>query len=214
MKGQKVELRATPERRRQVKGAIFLESAIVLYNIVEGVISVIAGLIAGSVVLVGFGLDSAIEVSAGVVVIWHLARSRVEEQPEWERRVAVFVGLTLLAVALYVFGRAVYNLATESKPSESYLGIGITLASVIIMPIVSRLQRILASRINSIALAADSRETLVCTYLSAATLLGLGANAVLGWWWADPAAAVALVFLIGREGLEIVRNKELLCVDE
>ena len=202
------------ERRRLVGQALLLESAIVVYNLAEGVISVIAGILAGSVVLVGFGLDSAIEVSAGLAVIWHLSRSREEEQPEWEERVAVFVGLTLLAVALYVFARAFYDLAAQSKPSESYLGIGVTLASVIVMPSVSRLQRGLAERINSKALAADSRETLVCTYLSVATLLGLGANALLGWWWADPIAGLALVFLIAREGWEILRNKELICVED
>jgi len=191
-----------------------LESSIVLYNIGEGVVSIIAGILAGSVVLVGFGLDSAIEVSAGLAVLWHLSRSREEEQPEWEERVAVFVGLTLLGVALYVFARAIYDLAAQSKPSESYLGIGVTLASVVVMPAVSHMQRALAVRINSKALAADSRETLVCTYLSVATLLGLGANAFLGWWWADPVAGLALVFLIAREGWEILRNKELICVDD
>jgi divalent metal cation (Fe/Co/Zn/Cd) transporter len=209
-----VQIGARSERRRLVRRAILLEASIVTYNIAEGIISIVAGILAGSVVLVGFGLDSAIEVSAGVVVMWHLSRSGKEEQPEWERRVAVFVGMTLLAVALYVLGRAAYSLATESKPSESYLGIGITLASVIVMPVVSRLQRDLAGQINSIALAADSRETLVCTYLSVATLLGLAANALYGWWWADPVAGIVLVYFIAREGLEIVRNKELICVDD
>ena len=190
-----------------------LEAAIIIYNLAEGIISVAAGIIAGSVVLVGFGLDSAIEVSAAVVVLFHLSRSGDEEQPEWERGVAAFVGLTLLLVAFYVFGRCIYNLATESKPAESYVGIAITLASLVVMPVVSRLQHNFAARINSIALEADSRETLVCTYLSAAALLGLAANAVLGWWWADPVAGLVLVFFIAREGREIFQHRELICVD-
>jgi divalent metal cation (Fe/Co/Zn/Cd) transporter len=192
---------------------MLLETSIIIYNLAEGIIAIGAGVIAGSVVLVGFGLDSAIEVSAALVVVFHLSRSGEEEQPEWERGVAAFVGLTLLLVAFYVFGRCIYNLATESKPSESYVGIAITLASLVVMPVVSRLQHNFAARINSIALEADSRETLVCTYLSAAALLGLAANAVLGWWWADPVAGLVLVFFIAREGWEIFHHRELICVD-
>jgi len=192
---------------------MLLEAAIISYNVIEGVVSVIAGIMAGSVVLVGFGLDSAIEVSAALVVLFHLSRSRDEERPAWERSVARFVGLTLLMVASYVLLRSVYDLATASRPDASYLGIGITLTSVVVMPIVSRLQGGMAVKINSQALAADSRETLVCTYLSGAALLGLGANAAFGWWWADPVAGLALVFFIAREGWGIFRNQELICVD-
>jgi divalent metal cation (Fe/Co/Zn/Cd) transporter len=193
---------------------MLLEAAIITYNVVEGVLSVISGIIAGSVVLVGFGLDSAIEVSAALVVVWHLSRSGEEDQPAWERRVARFVGATLLLLGLYVLIRAIYNLVTESRPEESYLGIGITTTSIIVMPLVSRLQHRYAVRINSIALEADSRETLVCTYLSVAALLGLAANAFLGWWWADPVAGLVLVYFISKEGWEIFRNQELICVDD
>jgi len=204
---------AMPTRRLLVRRAMLLEGAIIAYNLAEGITSVVAGIIAGSVVLLGFGLDSAIEVSAALVVLFHLSRSGEEEQPQWERGVAAFVGLTLILVAFYVLGRCLYDLATVSKPTESYLGIGITLASLIVMPVVSRLQHNFAVRINSIALEADSRETLVCTYLSAAALLGLAANAVLGWWWADPVAGLVLVFFIAREGWEIFQHRELICVD-
>jgi divalent metal cation (Fe/Co/Zn/Cd) transporter len=193
---------------------MLLETLIITYNVLEGVLSVAAGIAAGSVVLIGFGLDSGIEVSAAMVVLWHLSRSGAERQPRWEARVARFVGMTLLVVATYVLARSIYNLATVSKPEESYLGIAITAASVVIMPLVSRLQLRYARRINSIALAADSRETLVCTYLSLAALVGLGANALLGWWWADPVAGLVLVFLIAREGWEIYSHGELLCVDD
>ena len=203
-----------PGRRVLVRRAMLLEAAIISYNLIEGVLSVAAGLIAGSVVLVGFGLDSAIEVSAALVVLWHLSRSGEEQQPVWEGRVARLVGATLLLVAAYVAVRALYALATESKPEESYLGIGITAASLVIMPVVSRLQAGYARRINSAALLADSRETLVCTYLSAATLLGLAANAALGWWWADPLAGLALVYFVSREGWEIFSKGELICVDD
>lgn len=205
---------ATPDRPALVRRAILLESAIITYNLAEGVLSVVAGVLAGSVVLVGFGLDSAIEVSAAVVVVFHLTRSRDDEQPQWERRVAVFVGITLLGLAAYVAGRSVYSLVTESEPSESWIGIGITGASLVVMPVVSRMQRRLAERINSLALAADARETLVCTYLSATALAGLALNAFLGWWWADPLASLVMVFFIVREGWEIFSTRELICIDE
>lgn len=200
-------------RHALVRRAMLLEAAIITYNVVEGILSVAAGIVAGSIVLVGFGLDSAIEVSAALVVLWHLSRSGDEKQPAWEGKVARFVGFTLLLVASYVLVRSVYSLATQAEPEESPLGIGITMASIVIMPFASRFQHRFAARIGSAALEADSKETLVCTYLSVAALVGLGANALFGWWWADPVAALALVFLIAREGWEIFSNRELICVD-
>jgi divalent metal cation (Fe/Co/Zn/Cd) transporter len=201
------------ERPPLVRRAILLQVTLISYNLAEGVIAVIAGLLAGSVALVGFGLDSAIEVSAAVVVLFHLSNSRDEESPEWERRVALFVGLTLLVLAAYVGGRAVYSLATQSEPSESWLGIGVTATSLVVMPFVSRAQRRLAGRINCLALAADAKETLVCTYLSAAALSGLTLNALLGWWWADPVASLIMVYVIVREGWAVFTTRELLDID-
>jgi divalent metal cation (Fe/Co/Zn/Cd) transporter len=200
-------------RRTLVRQAILLELSIIAYNLAEGAIALVAGVLAGSVVLIGFGLDSAIEVSAALVVVWHLTRSGEEKQPHWEQRVAQFVGLTLLLLAVYVLARAILSLATSSEPEESYVGIGLTCASVAVMPLVSRLQYRYALKIDSLALAADSRETMVCTYLSVVTLIGLAANAVAGWWWADPVAALVLVWLIAREGWEVFSRKELVCVD-
>jgi len=200
-------------RAALVRRAILLESSIITYNLVEGVVSVVVGILAGSVALVGFGFDSAIEVSAAVVVVFHLARSREDSQPEWERRVAVFVGLTLMALAVYVAGRSIYSLVAEERPSESWFGVGITATSLVVMPFVSRMQRRLAERIDSLALAADARETLVCTYLSATALAGLGLNALFGWWWADPVASLLMVAFIVREGWEVFSTRELVCVD-
>jgi len=192
---------------------MLLQAAVISYNLLEGAISIIAGVIAGSTALVGFGLDSAIEVSASVAVLAHLWRSREEEALEWERRVAVYVGLTLMALAVFVAGRAIYDLASGSQPDESYLGIGIAGASLVIMPLVSRYEHSLSHQINSRALEAESRETLVCSYLSATLLLGLGAHALLGWWWADPVAALVMVVVIAREGYEAFTRRELCCRD-
>jgi divalent metal cation (Fe/Co/Zn/Cd) transporter len=192
---------------------MFLQAAAISYNLLEGVISITAGLLAGSTALVGFGLDSAIEVSASVAVLAHLWRSREEEALEWERRVAVYVGITLMALAAYVALRAIFDLATATRPDESYLGIGIAAASLLIMPLVSRYEHSLSHQINSRALEAESRETLVCSYLSATLLLGLGAHALLDWWWADPVAALVMVVVIAREGYEAFTRRELCCID-
>lgn len=192
---------------------MFLQAAVISYNSLEGVVSIVAGVLAGSTALIGFGLDSAIEVSASVAVLAHLWRSREEEALEWERRVAVYVGITLMGLAAFVGVQAVFDLATASRPDESYLGIGIAAASLIIMPLVSRYEHSLSHQINSRALEAESRETLVCSYLSATLLLGLGAHALLDWWWADPAAALVMVVVIAREGYEAFTRRELCCLD-
>lgn len=127
---------------------------------------------------------------------------------------AVFVGLTLLVLAVYVTGRAAFSLATRSEPAESWIGIGITSASLVVMPFVSLMQRRYAERINSLALAADAKETLVCTYLSAVAFGGLAINAVLGWWWADPIASLIMVVFIVRDGWEVSITRELVCIDD
>jgi divalent metal cation (Fe/Co/Zn/Cd) transporter len=118
-----------------------------------------------------------------------------------------------MALAVFVAARAVYDLTTGSKPDESYLGIGIAAASLVIMPLASRYEHSLSHQINSRALEAESRETLVCSYLSATLLLGLGAHALFGWWWADPVAALVMVVVIAREGYEAFTRRELCCLD-
>ena len=193
---------------------MLLEAGVIAYNLLEGVLAIVAGILAGSVALVGFGLDSAIEVSASVAVVTHLWLNRGDEALAWEQRVAMFVGVTLLALAAYVGGQAVYDLVTTSEPEESYLGIGIAAMSLIVMPFVSRMEHRLSHEIGSRSLEAESRETLMCTYLSAALLIGLGANALFGWWWADPIAALVIVGFLLKEGWEALTRRELCCVDE
>jgi divalent metal cation (Fe/Co/Zn/Cd) transporter len=195
--------------RRRAGGLV---AASLAYNSIEGVIAIGAGLVAGSVALVGFGFDSAIEVSAGAVVLAHLIR-RTDEQTLSERRVAMFVGLTFVALAAYVGFEAIRDLLNSNRPDESYVGIAIAVASLATMPLLSRAKHRLAHDINSRALEAESRETLVCSYLSGALLLGLGANALLGWWWADPAAALIIVAVLAKEGWEAFTRRELCCVD-
>lgn len=199
--------------RRLERRAVALEAFGVFYNLLEGLLAVAAGLVAGSIALVGFGGDSAVEVSASAVVLVHLVRRDGDQESAWEQRAAIFVGITLLALAAYVFGHAIYDLASASRPDESYLGIGVAIASLVLMPALAHLKHDIAHRVNSRALEAESRETLVCSYLSAALLIGLGANAFLGWWWADPAAAIIIVAVIAREGWEAFTRRELCCID-
>jgi divalent metal cation (Fe/Co/Zn/Cd) transporter len=196
-----------------VRRAIALEILVILYNLLEGTVSIVAGVLAGSVALVGFGLDSAIEVSASIAVLTHLWVNRDDEALEWERRVAIFVGVTLLLLAVYVAAHAVYDLATGSEPDASYLGIAIATLSLLVMPFVSHKEHSLSHELGSRSLEAESRETLMCTYLSAALLLGLGANALFGWWWADPIAALVIVAFLVKEGWEALTRRELCCVD-
>jgi divalent metal cation (Fe/Co/Zn/Cd) transporter len=193
--------------------AIFLVLASATYNLAEFLIAEVSGLIAGSPALIGFGIDSAIEISASAVVLVHLLQRSGQEESAWEQRIAVYVGVTLLALSAFVGGKAVYDLATASRPDESYLGIGLAVASLAFMPVMSRMKHELAHKINSRALEAESRETLVCSWLSAALLVGLSANALFGWWWADPVAALVIVAVMVREGWEAVTRKELCCVD-
>jgi divalent metal cation (Fe/Co/Zn/Cd) transporter len=198
--------------KTDTRWALGLVAATLGYNCAEAVLSIVAGLIAGSIALVGFGFDSTIEVSAGVIVLLHLMR-RSEEDSLWEQRTAQFVGVTFVLLAAYVGFEAVRDLIAAEAPDVSYLGIGIAVTSLIIMPAMSVAKHRLAHRIGSRALEAESRETLVCSYLSGALLLGLGANALLGWWWADPIAALVIVAVLAREGWEAFTRRELCCID-
>ncbi|HLF71249.1 MAG TPA: cation transporter [Dehalococcoidia bacterium] len=193
--------------------ARLLVTLTLIYNSIEGVAAVAAGILAGSIALVGFGLDSAIEVSASAVVLVHLLRRNEDEDSDWEQRAAVFVGLTFLALAAYVGFESVSDLIRRSKPDASYFGIAIACLSLAFMPLLARIKHDKAHQIGSRALEAESRETLVCSYLSAALLVGLGANALLGWWWADPVAALVIVAFLAKEAWEAITRRELCCID-
>ena len=194
---------------RWVRIGLSLVVVTMAYNVVEAGLALWAGVRAGSVVLVGFGLDSIIELAAASVLLWRLSlesRGVPEDQLEHaEERVHRFVGLTFFLLAAYVVGQALWVLWTLSTPAESLLGIGLAIASLVVMPLVAWGKLRAAREIGSTALRAEAKETLACSYLSLTLLVGLVANATLGWWWADPAAALLMVpWLIheGREGFE------------
>ncbi len=187
-----------------------LEIITLAWNLLEALLSIIAGLLAGSIALVGFGFDSVIEVSSGAILLW-----RLRAGPDAERREQIairLVGVCFLALAVYVTWDAAASLLHREAPRESYIGIGVAAASLIAMPLLARAKRRVARGLNSGALHADSRQTDICAYLSAILLGGLLLNALLGWWWADPLAALIMVPLIAKEGVEGVRGRT--CCDD
>ncbi len=186
-----------------------LEVLTVSYNAVEGLVAIAAGLVAGSVALTGFGIDSVIEVASGVVLWWRLRAELgvARVGPAVEARAARWAGVLLLALALYIVVESGRRLLKGDRPGASVVGIALMVLSLIVMPLLARAKLRLAASIGSRALRADAHETIVCAWLSATTLLGLGLNAVLGWWWADPVAALAMLPLIVREGIEAWRGE-------
>jgi divalent metal cation (Fe/Co/Zn/Cd) transporter len=190
---------------------LWLVAATLAYNGVEAVIALASGAAADSIALIGFGLDSGIEIAAAAVMLWRLALETrhvdAERLERAERRVHRFVGATFLALALYVSVQAGWVLWTRDAPRESLVGIALAGASLVVMPLVSWGKLRAAREIGSAALRAEAKETLACSYLSFALLLGLVANAAAGWWWADPAAALAMVPWLLREGMEGIRGE-------
>ena len=182
-----------------------LEYLTLAWNSLEAVAAIAAGLFAGSIALVGFGLDSVIECFSGGVLLW-----RLREGIEGERREQValrLVGVSFIALAIYVAYDAISSLARHETPEISWFGVAVAIASLIAMPLLARAKRRVATQLNSGALHADSRQTDICAYLSAILLGGLLLNALLHWWWADPAAALVMAPIIGREGIEALRGK-------
>ena len=195
---------ASPDRVALLRRGIALEGVTVGYNALEGLVAIAAGVAAGSVALTGFGVDSVIEVTSGALLWWRL-RAELGSSPlgpTVERRASRGAGFLLLALGVYIVTDSARLLLTGTRPESSLVGVLLTALSLIVMPLLARAKLGVASSLESRALRADAHETIVCAWLSATTLLGLGLNAVLGWWWADPVAALAMVPLITREGLE------------
>jgi len=194
--------------------ALIAEYVTVGWNVIEGIVAIMAGIIAGSIALIGFGLDSYIEVASGIVLIWRLRKHGFtdEEEEVAEKRAVLFVGVTFLLLAFYVTFESGKKLLFQEHPDESIIGIILAIVSLIVMPVLAFYKKKIATEINSRALRADALETLACSYLSLTLVVGLGANALFGWWWADPLAALAMVYFLITEGWEAVsegRGKEL-----
>ena len=193
------------DKEKLYRKGLFLEYFTVAYNVLEAVFSILFGSIAGSIALVGFGLDSIIESLSGIVLIWHLRRRRdvsAEEQEKGERRAQRFVAVTFFILGSYVLYESINKLVTNEAPETSLPGIIIASVSVIAMPLLWWLKSSTGKRLGSRALIADSKETLVCGLLSVALLLGLGANYWFGFWQADPIVGLFITLFLFREGWE------------
>lgn len=200
-------------RTELVKRGRHLEYFTIGYNSLEGLIAVVAGLIAGSVALVGFGFDSLIEVTSGGVLLWRLHADVDESRRERVEAISLrIVGVCFVLLAIYLSYDSIKSLIRREAPEESLVGIGLAAVSLVVMPLLVRAKRKVARGINSSALMADSKQTELCTYLSAILLVGLLLNATLGWWWADPVAALIMVPIIAREGVEALRGET--CCDD
>jgi|SRR5882724_3663237 len=190
-----------------------LQYLTIAWNSAEAVVSLMAGFLAGSVALMGFGFDSVIEVTSGGAALWRLSRESDEAKREVaERRALRIVGICFLTLAAYVLYESVSDLVEGKAPQRSIVGIIIAALSLIVMPLLVRYKRRIATRLASGALEAEARQTRVCAYLSAILLVGLGLNAWWGWWWADLLAGLGMVPFIAWEGLEAVRGRTC-CAD-
>jgi divalent metal cation (Fe/Co/Zn/Cd) transporter len=194
-------------RRRLVRRGMALEIFTLSWMTVEAAVAVVAGLTAGSVALLAFGIDSVIEfVAAWVVLRTFAAEQAGRPRSGGEERALRVIGVTFMLLAAYVVADAGYTLIAASRPESSVAGVAVSAAALVVMPALSALKRQTGRKLDSEMLLADAAESLFCAYLSAAVLVGLLLNAVLGWWWADPVAALAIVPLIVKEGLEALEG--------
>ena len=198
----------TADRVQLVKRGRRLEYFTILWNSLEAVAALISGLIAGSVALVSFGLDSFIEVASGAALLWRLQQDTDLVSRERAERLTVrIVGFCFLLLSTYVTYESVNALITRKSPEKSPVGIAIALASLVAMPLLSRAKRRVNAGIGSAAMAADARQTDFCAYLSGILLGGLLLNALFGIWWADPVAGLIMVPIIVKEGIAGLQGK-------
>ncbi len=179
-----------------------LEYFTIGWHVLEGVISTAAGIASGSLSLVGFGVDSLIELGSGSVMLWRMRRDHQAEHRARNEKIALYViGWSFTLLALYLIWEAMQHLLKKEAPDKSIPGIAIAVLSLIVMPMLSRAKRRVASHLSSRAMKADAKQADFCAYLSAILLTGLLLNAFFGWWWADPVAAVIMALIIGNEGI-------------
>lgn len=198
------------DRPGLVRRGLRLNYVTIAYNVCEAVASLVAGIVAGSVALVGFGVDSLVEVSASGAAQWRLRSDLDPIRRAYTERVArKIIGSCFLALATYVIADGVKTLWFAERPERSIAGIVILTLSAIVMPLLARAKRNVANELSSSALNADARQTSLCAYLSVIALAGVLLNAVAGLWWADPIAALGMVPIIAKEGMEGLRAEGL-----
>ncbi len=206
---------AVDHRASSIRHALRLEWLTIGWNVVEGVVAVAAAVVAGSVALLGFGIDSFVESASGAVLVWRLLAERRGMNPEdvehLDAKAHKLVGATLFLLAAYIGIDAAVTLWNREMPRPSAVGIVLTVVSMVAMQWLARAKRRAAQRLGSRALEADAFQTTACFWLSVITLAGIGLNAALGWWWADPAAAFGMTWFIAKEGTEAWRGEDCGC---
>jgi divalent metal cation (Fe/Co/Zn/Cd) transporter len=198
------------DRDRLIRRAMALSWVSLAWMTVEGTVAIAAALIAGSVALLGFGIDSAIEGLASVIVIWRFTGSRrVSEQAERHAQKAVAISFFLLAP--YIAQDAIRALIAGDHPSTSWVGIGLSVSSIVVMPLLGRAKQRIGERLGSGATAGEGAQNRLCAYMAAGVLAGLAANAAVGWWWLDPVIALAIAAIAVREGREAWTGEGCAC---
>jgi len=201
-----IPLGTISRRRAQLAlRAQLLAGASVAYNVIEAILAISWGRAADSAAMVGFGLDSTVEVASGLVILWQFRHQVPESREHTARRL---IAVSFFALAAYVTADSLTALATGQRPDTAPLGIALAATSLAVMPLLSWTQRRTGRELGSGSVVADSTQTLLCTYLSAVLLLGLLANAFLGWWWLDSVAALVIAAVAVREGLENWRGED------
>lgn len=207
---------ATLSRKEELhRRGVRLEVFTIAWNVIEAFVAIGAGLLVGSVALVGFGVDSGIEVISAVALLWRLLKAgpnaSVAEEGAAEKKALYLVAATFFLLAAYITYEAVGALLSREGPESSTVGLVLSILSILIMPTLAYLKERTGREMGSRALVADSKETWVCAYLSLALLAAVGLNALFGWWWADPVGALAMLPVIlwqGRETLEEAREDD------
>ena len=194
----------------QLRAGRRLEYFTLGWNLTEAAVALGAGVFAGSIALIGFGIDSLIESLSGSILLWRLQGTETDKRRE--RLAHKLVGISFFVLALYVGFEAGKSLLRQEEPETSIVGIALSIASLVVMPLLARAKRRVATRLDSCALFADSRQTDICAYLSAILLAGLLLNTSFGWWWADPIAALCMLPIICREGVEALHGQS--CSDQ
>jgi divalent metal cation (Fe/Co/Zn/Cd) transporter len=201
-----------PERIRLVARARLLARGGVVWHGVEAAIAIAAGAVAGSIALIAFGADSLIEALAGIIVLWRFNVARVDSETA-ERRAQQLIAATFWLLASYVAIEATVTLVSSDHPAGSPVGIGLSIVTLIAMPLLANAKSSVAQRLSSSAGRSESRQNMLCAYLSAALLVGLTLNAAFGWWWADPITALIIAGVAAREGRESWRGESCCTTD-
>ena len=212
VRSSSVDDMAPATRTDYLNRALKLEYFTVTWNLLEAVVGMVAGVVAGSVSLIAFALDSVVESSSGAILIWRLrAENAGRLAEELEEKVKRPLAVAFFLLALYVAVRAVQTLVVGAEPDDSPAGIALAIVSLIVMPVLAHRKKATARDLDSRSLDADSTQTNLCTYLSGILLVGLVANSVVGWWWADPIAALAIAGIAAKEGWELWHGEDCGC---